>query len=174
MPSRTRRVLATAILVCLVCGRTLSAAQQNQSHTDTAGAFVDSLKLVSVEHAIRIAFQQKTTSAIRCTARLRDSCGRPRFEDHLVGHRPQREILGDPLASAGGWVDHVVTPVAGMGLVIAEDALDQFFLKWVEARVHNRLYRASLRMIFNPGRTLGNLSTNQAPWVRERRPLSAR
>ena len=73
-----------------------------------------------------------------------------------------------------GWVDHAVTPVAGLGLMIAEDALDQFFLRWVEKRVRNRVYRASLRMIFNPGRTLGNLSTNQAPWYRKSRPLTPR
>ena len=58
--------------------------------------------------------------------------------------------------------------------MIAEDALDQFFLKWVEARADNRFYRASLRMIFNPARTLGNLSTGEAPWYRKGRPLRRR
>jgi hypothetical protein len=29
-----------------------------------------------------------------------------------------------------GWVDHVVTPVGAFGLVVAEDALDRFLVKW--------------------------------------------
>jgi hypothetical protein len=81
---------------------------------------------------------------------------------HISGQGGHR--LGRSRRDAGG----------GLGLMVAEDALDQFFLKWVEARVRNRVYRASLRMMFNPGRTLGNLSTNQAPCYRKARPLTPR
>jgi hypothetical protein len=31
-------------------------------------------------------------------------------------------------------VDHVVTPVGAFGLIVAEDALDRFLVKWIEAR----------------------------------------
>jgi hypothetical protein len=70
-----------------------------------------------------------------------------------------------------GWVDHVVTPVAGVGLTIAEDALDRFFIRWFEDHVRNRFYRAAIRCIFNPARTMSNTSTGRVPWHRDGRPL---
>ncbi len=70
-----------------------------------------------------------------------------------------------------GWVDYVVTPVAGMGIAAAEDALDRFFLEWFEHKVRNRVFRASLRMIFNPSRTMANTALRRAPWHRDGRAL---
>jgi hypothetical protein len=70
-----------------------------------------------------------------------------------------------------GWVDHVVTPVGAFGLIVAEDALDRFLVRWVETRVRNRFVRATLRLALNPGRTLSNTSTGRAPWHRAGRPL---
>ena len=234
IPSKLLVIVALAAAACLGTVRQ-AAAQAQDSHTRPLAAFVDSLKLVSVEHAIRIGFQQKT----------RDELGGPFWSDYgrsvriphqwedgdawwvnYLGHPIHGAAAGyvwaahdpkttssdiglnrqywatrwrplawmtvyslqfefGPLSEASignvglrpdttGWVDHVVTPVAGLGLMIAEDALDQFFLRWFEARVHNRAYRASMRMIFNPGRTLGNLATGDAPWAREGRPLRAR
>jgi hypothetical protein len=68
-------------------------------------------------------------------------------------------------------VDHVVTPVGAFGLIVAEDALDRFLVKWVEARTQNRVYRALLRLALNPSRTLSNSATGRAPWHRPGRPL---
>lgn len=73
-----------------------------------------------------------------------------------------------------GWVDHVVTPAGAFGLVVAEDALDRFFVKWVEERTPNRVWRAALRLIFNPGRTLSNTATGRLPWHRDGRPIGWR
>lgn len=73
-----------------------------------------------------------------------------------------------------GWVDHVVTPIGAFGLIVAEDALDRFLVKWVEARVRNRFVRATLRLVMNPGRTLSNSASGRAPWARDGRPLSWR
>jgi hypothetical protein len=70
-----------------------------------------------------------------------------------------------------GWVDHVVTPVGALGLMVAEDALDRYFVEWVEARVRNRVLRASLRIIFNPARAMSNGAAGRAPWHRDGRPL---
>jgi hypothetical protein len=70
-----------------------------------------------------------------------------------------------------GWVDHVVTPVGAFGLIVAEDALDRFFVKWVEQRTSNRVWRATLRVIFNPGRTLANTASGRLPWYRSARPI---
>jgi hypothetical protein len=73
-----------------------------------------------------------------------------------------------------GWVDHVVTPVGAFGLIVAEDALDRFLVKWIEERTGNRVVRALLRLALNPGRTLSNSSTGRAPWHRDGRPLNWR
>ncbi len=73
-----------------------------------------------------------------------------------------------------GWVDHVVTPVGAFGLIVAEDALDRFFVKWVERRTDNRFFRAALRTIFNPARTMSNTVRGQTPWFRPGRPLAWR
>lgn len=79
-----------------------------------------------------------------------------------VGMRPQTT----------GWVDHVVTPVGAFGLIVAEDALDRYFVRWVEQRVHNPLARVLLRLAMNPGRTLSNSASGRAPWSRPDRPLT--
>jgi hypothetical protein len=73
-----------------------------------------------------------------------------------------------------GWVDYVVTPVAGFGLIVAEDALDRYFVSWVERHTHNRTLRAAVRMAFNPGRVLSNTSSGRLPWYRQGRSLSWR
>jgi hypothetical protein len=79
-----------------------------------------------------------------------------------VGKRPETTA----------WVDYVVTPVGGFGILVAEDALDRYFIKWVEARTTNRVWRASLRMLFNPARTMANVSANRVPWHRDTRRLA--
>jgi len=73
-----------------------------------------------------------------------------------------------------GWVDHVVTPVGALGLIVAEDALDRFFVRWAEQATANRVWRVTLRLLFNPARTLANLSGGRAPWHREGRPIAWR
>jgi hypothetical protein len=73
-----------------------------------------------------------------------------------------------------GWVDHVVTPVGAFGWMVAEDALDRYFVKWFEARVENRAARTVVRLLLNPGRALSNTSSGRLPWHREGRPLSWR
>jgi hypothetical protein len=73
-----------------------------------------------------------------------------------------------------GWVDHVTTPVGAFGLIVAEDAVDRFFVKWAERRTTNRAWRASLRMLFNPARTMANLTSGKRPWNRGDRGLDWR
>jgi hypothetical protein len=70
-----------------------------------------------------------------------------------------------------GWVDHVVTPAGAFGLLVAEDALDRYFVQWVERHVGNRVVRATLRVAFNPSRALANAAELRAPWQRADRPL---
>jgi hypothetical protein len=70
-----------------------------------------------------------------------------------------------------GWVDHVVTPIGALGWMVAEDAVDRYVTEWIEARVRNRVVRASVRIAFNPARALSNGAAGRAPWHRTGRPL---
>ncbi len=73
-----------------------------------------------------------------------------------------------------GWVDYVVTPVGGMGIAVAEDALDKFLIHWFERRVKNSAFRAVMRGAFNPSRTMANVAAGHLPWYRPNRPLKWR
>ena len=70
-----------------------------------------------------------------------------------------------------GWVDHVVTPVGALGFMVAEDALDRYWIVRVESWTGNRVARAVVRILFNPSRTLSNLSQGRSPWFRAMRSL---
>ena len=239
-----KRKFASALAVLLAAGllaRPGSAQTVTRTVTihddrgvDVLGAFGDSIKLLLIEHSIRIAAQEKT----------REQLGGPFWSDYRSSLRVPRQwedsdawwvnYIGHPIhgASAGyiwldhdsgapaeislsrhywatrgqaalwtaayslqfefgplseasignvgmrpettGWVDHVVTPVGAFGLIVAEDALDRFFVKWVEARTSNRVARASLRLLFNPARTLSNAVGGKLPWYRKDRSLSWR
>jgi hypothetical protein len=78
-----------------------------------------------------------------------------------VGQRPETT----------GWVDYVVTPTGAFALLVAEDALDRWFVEWIERHTDNRAFRASIRMVFNPSRTFANIAQTKAPWYRQDRPL---
>ena len=69
-----------------------------------------------------------------------------------------------------GFVDHVVTPVIGLGWSIAEDALDQYFIRYVERRTSNRYTRLFVRGGLNPARSLANVLAGRPPWHRDNRP----
>ena len=72
-----------------------------------------------------------------------------------------------------GWVDHVVTPVGALGMIVVEDTLDGL-IKRVESSTRNRALRLLVRMALNPARTLANISSGNPPWHREDRRLDWR
>lgn len=230
--------IAIAVLSVIAVGVPLRAqtvspfmTSQDDKGVDVLGAFGDSLKLLLIEHSIRIAAQEKTRRELGGPfwSDYRDSLRVPRqWEDsdawwvNYIGHPIHGASAGyiwldhdpnapyaiglsrrywatraqaaawigayslqfefGPLSEASignvgtqpettGWVDHVVTPVGAFGLIVAEDALDRFFVTWIEARTSNRIARASLRLIFNPARTLSNAVGGHLPWYRRDRPL---
>ncbi len=66
-----------------------------------------------------------------------------------------------------GWVDFIVTPVAGSLWMIGEDALDKFISDpLVHAHPHALGYKI-LRGGLNPPRSLANLLRGQYPWFRD-------
>jgi hypothetical protein len=69
-----------------------------------------------------------------------------------------------------GFVDHVVTPVIGLGWSITEDALDQYFIRYVERRTANRWARLLVRGGLNPARSMANVLALKRPWHRDNRP----
>jgi hypothetical protein len=54
---------------------------------------------------------------------------------------------------------------------VAEDAFDRYLVKWAEGRIKNRVVRAVIRSVANPGRTLSNSASGRAPWHRDGRPV---
>ncbi len=73
-----------------------------------------------------------------------------------------------------GWVDHVITPIGAFGLIVVEDALDRYVVKWTEEQVPNQFLRMLIRMAANPGRTLSNSASGRPPWARDGRPIAWR
>jgi hypothetical protein len=69
-----------------------------------------------------------------------------------------------------GFVDHVVTPTAGLGWMIAEDTLDKYLVRPMEARYRNPVARALVRGFFNPTRSMANMMAGNYPWHRDDRP----
>jgi hypothetical protein len=67
-----------------------------------------------------------------------------------------------------GFVDHVVTPAIGLGWMIAEDAMDQYVVRFVERRTQNRVVRVLVRGGANPSRSLANVLSGEWPWARPR------
>jgi len=70
---------------------------------------------------------------------------------------------------AYGFVDHVVTPVIGLGWLVAEDALDKFVVKRIEAHTSNVYVRFLARSWLNPSRSYANLMGFRRPWERDTR-----
>ena len=68
-----------------------------------------------------------------------------------------------------GLVDFVVTPIGGIGMVVAEDAVDRYVIEGIERRIRNHTVRAAARTLLNPGRGFANLLKLRAPWFRDTR-----
>lgn len=68
------------------------------------------------------------------------------------------------------WVDLVITPVVGTGVVIAEDALDKYVLKnWLEKKNKDRNLIKAYRVIFTPTAAFTNILRGKMPWHRDDR-----
>lgn len=65
------------------------------------------------------------------------------------------------------YVDVVMTPTAGLGLLVTEDALDRYVIAKLERRTDNRYVRIFSRMALNPTRTAANLLRFKKPWYRD-------
>ena len=72
--------------------------------------------------------------------------------------------------STMAYADLVMTPVGGTGLVIAEDAVDKYFLKnWLEKKTSNKFIIKISRSLFTPTTSIANMLRWQMPWKRDNR-----
>ncbi|MGD0459180.1 MAG: hypothetical protein ABSC21_15710 [Terriglobia bacterium] len=70
-----------------------------------------------------------------------------------------------------GFTDLIVTPIAGLGMMVAEDALNRFVLRRLEARTTSPRKRAFYRVLLNPNRSFAGLLRGRLPWQREKGEL---
>jgi hypothetical protein len=63
-----------------------------------------------------------------------------------------------------GWTDFVITPIVGLGWVLAEDTLDRYIVTPV-AREHRILGGRVLRSALEPTRSLAALFAGKFPWM---------
>jgi len=65
------------------------------------------------------------------------------------------------------WVDIVITPTFGTGLLVAEDVVDRFIIRRMERRFPKNFWlKIMTRMLLSPTRTMGNLLAFREPWHR--------
>jgi hypothetical protein len=211
------------------------SADLKQDRLDVKGVIGDSLRLLLIEHGLRVTFSEKTrrelsgpfwqdyVQSVRVPGQWHDGDG---WFVNYVGHpihgaaagfifihndpKSRREEFGlsqrywstrwrpvafaavyslqfeiGPVSEASignvgmnprttGWVDYVVTPVGAMGILVAEDALDRYFVKWVEERTYNQLLRASLRLLCGPSQMMSNIAMGKLPWHRDTRSIRQR
>lgn len=67
------------------------------------------------------------------------------------------------------YVDLVITPTAGSALLVTEDAMDRYVVRWIERRTNRLAVRIPTRMLLNPTRTCANLLRFKKPWHRDTR-----
>jgi hypothetical protein len=70
--------------------------------------------------------------------------------------------------ATAGWVDHVMTPLGGLGILVVEDLLDRFVIQKMEKQTNSRAVRGVLRMLLNPSRTAANVAGMRSAWYRDR------
>jgi hypothetical protein len=84
-----------------------------------------------------------------------------------IGPISQASIGNVGLYGKQTYVDLVITPTAGLGLLVAEDILDKYVIERLERRFGNSYVRILSRVALNPTRTAANLLRLKKPWHRD-------
>lgn len=71
------------------------------------------------------------------------------------------------LPRTAGYTDLVMTPLPGLGMIVAEDAVDRYLVRRLEQRIASENWRRFFRSILNPQRSLANLLRVKPPWHRD-------
>ena len=72
--------------------------------------------------------------------------------------------------SQSGAVDLVITPIAGLGWQVGEDAIDKYLIVKIETWTRNPLILTLARSVLNPTRSFANAMRMAVPWARDTRP----
>lgn len=86
-----------------------------------------------------------------------------------IGPISQASIGNVGLSGKQTWVDIVITPTVGFGMMVAEDAADKYIIKRIEQNFNNYYLKIFSRMLLNPTRTMANLTRFKLPWYRDNR-----
>src|SRR5215217_2137064 len=85
-----------------------------------------------------------------------------------IGPISQASIGNVGLHGKQTYVDLVVTPVGGFGLLVLEDFADKHIIRMIERRNAGNFYiKVASRTFLNPTRSVANLLRLKAPWCRD-------
>jgi hypothetical protein len=70
-----------------------------------------------------------------------------------------------------GFADLIVTPIGGLGIMVAEDVLERFILRKLESRTSSARKRGFYRILLNPSRSFAGVLRGRFPWQLEKREL---
>jgi len=86
-----------------------------------------------------------------------------------IGPVSQASIGNVGLHGKQTYVDLVVTPIGGFGLLVLEDFLDKHIISMIERRNSRSFYlKVFSRTFINPTRSVANLLRFKTPWYRDR------
>ncbi len=130
------------------------------------GALTGHVYVQNSPQALREQFSMSTKYwKTRMKAMLWTAAWSTQFE---IGPVSQASIGNVGLKGKQTYEDIVVTPTAGMAMLIAEDALDRYAVEYIERRTSNRYIKIFARMLLNPTRNFSNLLRFREPWYRDR------
>ena len=86
-----------------------------------------------------------------------------------IGPVSQASIGNVGLHGKQTYIDLVITPIGGFGLVVLEDLVDKHLIRGIERRSSGNFYlKVTSRVFLNPTRSVANLLRFKAPWYRDR------
>ena len=85
-----------------------------------------------------------------------------------IGPVSQASIGNVGLHGKQTYIDLVVTPIGGFGLVVIEDFVDKHIIRRIERRSSGNFYiKVASRVFLNPTRSVANLLRFKTPWYRD-------
>ena len=85
-----------------------------------------------------------------------------------IGPISQASIGNVGLSGKQTYVDLVITPTVGLGMLIGEDILDKYIVRRLERYSGSFWVKVFSRTLLNPTRTMANIIRFKIPWHRDR------